>query len=78
MFAVSQWDLNKEVFVNAALVKFKETSGHQGGYDILRYAAKGVLSCAEYTTGDLKCWKYLKLGYVILGLAKEGKIKFAA
>jgi len=78
MLAASHWDLNKEKFVAEALVAYKDTNGYSGGYEILRYAAKGVLKCVEYSVEELMLWKELKLGYVLLGLAKEGKIEFAA
>jgi hypothetical protein len=76
MFAVSHWDLNKEKFVNEALESYKDTNGCTGGYEILRYAAKGALKSDTYTVEELTMWKELNLGYVILRLAKAGKLEF--
>ena len=74
---ISHWDLNKETIVNTALVKFKETNGDQGGYEILRYAEKGVLEAnTGYTADELKEWKSLNLGDVLMRLAKAGELKF--
>ena len=74
----SPWDLNKEKLVNAALAKFNETDGLSGGYDILRYAGKGVLkTTADVSAEEFINWYPLNMGYVILRLAKAGKLKFA-
>lgn len=76
---VSPWDLNKEVLVKHALAKFKETDGLECGYDILRYAAKGVLTTsAEVSTEEFINWYPLHMGYVILRLAKAGKLEYKA
>jgi hypothetical protein len=76
MTALSYWGLNKEVFVKTALVKYKESDGLVAGYDILRYAEKGALKCQQYSVDELQDWKWLGLGYVILGLAKENKLEY--
>ena len=73
----SPWDLNKEKLVNAALATFNETGGLSGGYDILRYAAKGVLkTTADVSTEEFINWYPLNMGYVILRLAKAGKLEY--
>jgi hypothetical protein len=75
----SPWELNKEVLVNSALAKFKETNGLECGYDILRYAAKGVLkTSAEVSTDEFVNWYPLNMGYVILRLAKAGNLEYKA
>lgn len=75
----SPWELNKEELVNAALAKCKETNGLSGGYDILRYAAKGVLkTSADVSAEEFINWYPLNMGYVILRLAKAGKLEYKA
>jgi hypothetical protein len=73
------WEMNKEALVKYALVKYKESDGLECGYDILRYATKGVLTVTsgELTDEHLTYWKLVpKLGYAILGLAKAGKLEY--
>ena len=76
---VSPWNLNKEVLVKHALTKFNETNGLECGYDILRYAAKGVLkTSADVSAEEFVNWFPLNMGYVILRLAKAGKLEYKA
>lgn len=75
----SPWELNKEELVNAALAKCKETNGLEAGYDILRYAAKGVLkTSADVSAEEFINWYPLNMSYIILRLAKAGKLEYKA
>lgn len=75
----SPWELNKEKLVKAALAKCQETDGLEGGYDVLRYAAKGVLkTSAGVSAEEFINWYPLNMGFVILRLAKAGKLEYKA
>lgn len=75
----SPWELNKEKLVKAALEKCKESNGFEGAYDVLRYAAKGVIKTSEgVSTEEFMNWYPLNMGFVILRLAKAGKLEYKA
>lgn len=46
------WDLNREALVKNALEKYKTQNCGSASYDILRYAAKGVLKTTTDVTAD--------------------------
>ena len=76
---LSPWELNKEKLANAALVKYKNENCGSAGYDILRYAAKGILTTgADVSAEEFVNWYPLNMGYVILRLAKAGKLEYKA
>jgi hypothetical protein len=76
---ISPWDLNKEKLVNDALTKCKETGCVDAGYNILRYAAKGVLKTSTGVSAEeFINWYPLNIGHVIIRLAKAGKLEYKA
>jgi hypothetical protein len=68
------WEENYKTFVEKALKTYQET-GMLGGYDILRYAEKGLLQTSENIIQDVLDWYPITPAYIILRLAKEGKLK---
>jgi hypothetical protein len=73
----SHWDLNKERFVNRALEKYKNENCPSSGYDILRYAAMGVVTITEDVAAEeFMSWYPSHMGFVILRLAKAGKLVY--
>jgi hypothetical protein len=69
------WEENKHRFVTSALEDYHTNPNSSRGYDILRYAAKGVIDCTEDVSPQMFLdWYPLNMGYVILRLAKAGKL----
>jgi hypothetical protein len=73
----THWQLNSERLVNTALADYREKSCPSAGYNILRYASIGVLvvkSCVE--AEEFMNWYPSHMGYVILRLAKAGRLEY--
>jgi hypothetical protein len=81
MAFMSNWDENKEVLINKALVDYKEKNCPSAGFNILRYADKGVVSFKPEFQ-DLAQKMFMELSsfdetkYVILRLAKLGALEW--
>ena len=81
----SNWDLNKEVMINQALVDYKDKDCPSAGFNIIRYTYKGAISVKSefnelagqmFTEWVTKCGPDANTKYVVLRLAKLGGLEW--
>lgn len=64
--------------VESALDRFAaDPASYVGGYDIMRYAQQGLIAVTKDVDPQIFVdWYPLNQGYVILRLAKQGKLQY--
>jgi hypothetical protein len=67
----SHWNANKKMFAETAIVKYQTENCPSAGYNLIRYAEKGILAI-EGMIVDL-C---ITPAYEVLWAAKAGKVSY--
>jgi hypothetical protein len=74
----SHWDEHKKQLVEAAIAKYAATGCCSAGFNILRYARKHAVKVDNSTSANVFIAAYpVPSDYIILTLAKQGKISYA-